>query len=136
MISSLLHLVGLRPRDYYTLTNFRGGGGKASLAPPLNTPMGGGIFFSFGLALSYQFILYFLSFWGLEGVWKGVGGGLGSFSPCGIFFAMVGLSLHIRHFSLCGGGAGRIILLICNCLPLHKCLQAPVCWCVCVWSLE
>ena len=27
MISSLLHLVGLRPRVYYTLTNFRGGGG-------------------------------------------------------------------------------------------------------------
>ena len=25
MISSLLHLVGLRPRVYYTLTNFRGG---------------------------------------------------------------------------------------------------------------
>ena len=39
MISSLLHLVGLRPRVYYTLTNFRGGG-KAPLAPPLNTPMG------------------------------------------------------------------------------------------------
>ena len=43
MISSLLHLVGLRPRVYYTLTNFRGGGGgggaKAPLAPPLNTPM-------------------------------------------------------------------------------------------------
>ena len=33
MISSLLHLVGLRPRVYYTLTNFRGGG-KAPLAPP------------------------------------------------------------------------------------------------------
>ena len=29
-ISSLLHLVGLRPRVYYTLANFRGGGGKAS----------------------------------------------------------------------------------------------------------
>ena len=39
MISSLLHLVGLRPRVYYTLTNFRGGGAKASLPPPLNTPM-------------------------------------------------------------------------------------------------
>ena len=38
MMSSLLHLVGLRPRVYYTLTNFRGGG-KAPLAPPLNTPM-------------------------------------------------------------------------------------------------
>ena len=38
MISSLLHLVGLQPRVYYTLTNFRGGG-KAPLAPPLNTPM-------------------------------------------------------------------------------------------------
>ena len=38
MISSLLHLVGLRPRVYYTLTNFRGGA-KAPLAPPLNTPM-------------------------------------------------------------------------------------------------
>ena len=36
MISSLLHLVGLRPRVYYTLTNFRGGGGQG---PPLNTPM-------------------------------------------------------------------------------------------------
>ena len=34
MISSLLHLVGLRPRVYYTLTNFRGEGGKAPLAPP------------------------------------------------------------------------------------------------------
>ena len=34
MISSLLHLVGLRPRVYYTLTNFRGGGAKAPLAPP------------------------------------------------------------------------------------------------------
>ena len=34
MISSLLHLVGLRPRVYYTLTNFRGGGGKAPLPPP------------------------------------------------------------------------------------------------------
>ena len=38
MISSLLQLVGLRHRVYYTLTNFRGGG-KAPLAPPLNTPM-------------------------------------------------------------------------------------------------
>ena len=38
MISSLLHLVGLRLRVYYTLTNFRGGG-KAHLPPPLNTPM-------------------------------------------------------------------------------------------------
>ena len=27
MITSLLHLVGLRPRVYYTLTNFREGGG-------------------------------------------------------------------------------------------------------------
>ena len=34
MISSLLHLVGLRPRVYYTLTNFSGGGGgKAPFAP-------------------------------------------------------------------------------------------------------
>ena len=39
MISSLLHLVGLGPRVYYTLTNFRGGGAKAPLATPLNTPM-------------------------------------------------------------------------------------------------
>ena len=39
MISSLLHLVGLRPRVYYTLTNFRGGGAQGPLAPPLNTPM-------------------------------------------------------------------------------------------------
>ena len=38
MISSLLHLVGLRPRVYYILTNFREGGGKAALVP-LNTPM-------------------------------------------------------------------------------------------------
>ena len=37
MISSLLHLVGLRPRVYYTLANFRGWG-KAPL-PPHNTPM-------------------------------------------------------------------------------------------------
>ena len=36
MISSLLHLVGLRPRVCYTLTNFRGmgGGGQGPLAPP------------------------------------------------------------------------------------------------------
>ena len=34
MISSLLHLVDLVPRVYYTLTNFRGGGGKAPLPPP------------------------------------------------------------------------------------------------------
>ena len=36
MISSLLHLVGLWPRVYYTLINFRGGGGRGqgSLAPP------------------------------------------------------------------------------------------------------
>ena len=34
MISSLLHFVGLRPRVYYTLTNFRGGGGKAWPSPP------------------------------------------------------------------------------------------------------
>ena len=34
MISSLLHLVGLRPRVYYTLTNFFFGGGKAPLPPP------------------------------------------------------------------------------------------------------
>ena len=33
MISSLLHLFGLRPRVYYTLPNFRGGA-KAPLAPP------------------------------------------------------------------------------------------------------
>ena len=32
MISSLLHLVGLRPRVNYTLTNFRGGG-QGPLAP-------------------------------------------------------------------------------------------------------
>ena len=38
MISTLLHLVGLRPRVYYTLTNFRGGA-KAPLPPPLNMPM-------------------------------------------------------------------------------------------------
>ena len=35
MISSLLHLVGLRPRVYYTLTNFRGGGGAR---PPWPAP--------------------------------------------------------------------------------------------------
>ena len=34
MISSLLHLVGLRPRVYYTLIKFRGGGAKAPLPPP------------------------------------------------------------------------------------------------------
>ena len=34
MISSLLHLVGLRPRVYYTLINFGGEGGKALWAPP------------------------------------------------------------------------------------------------------
>ena len=38
MISRFLHLVGLRPRVYYTLTNFRGGG-KAPLPPPLNTAL-------------------------------------------------------------------------------------------------
>ena len=39
MISSFLHLVGLRPRVYYTLTNFRGGGARPPCPPPLNTPM-------------------------------------------------------------------------------------------------
>ena len=43
MISSLLYHVGLRPRVYYTLTNFRGGG-KAPV-PPLNTPMAHNPFF-------------------------------------------------------------------------------------------
>ena len=38
MISSLLHLVGLRPQVYYTLTNFTGGGRRPPW-PPLNTPM-------------------------------------------------------------------------------------------------
>ena len=38
MISSLLHLVGLRPRVYYTLTNFRGGA-RPPCPPPLNTPI-------------------------------------------------------------------------------------------------
>ena len=37
MISSLLHLVGLRPRVYHTLTNFReGGGGKPQFANVAN----------------------------------------------------------------------------------------------------
>ena len=35
----VLHLVGLRPRVYYTLTNFRGGGGGKAPLAPLNTPM-------------------------------------------------------------------------------------------------
>ena len=41
MISSLLHLVDLQPQVYYTVTNFRGGGGVAMLPcpSPLNTPM-------------------------------------------------------------------------------------------------
>ena len=39
MISSLLHLVDLRPRVYYTLTNFKGGGARTPWPPPLNTPM-------------------------------------------------------------------------------------------------
>ena len=34
MISSLLHLIGLRPRVYYTLTNCRGGGAR----PPWPAP--------------------------------------------------------------------------------------------------
>ena len=38
MMSSLLQLVGLRPRVYYTVINFFGGG-QGLLAPPLNTPM-------------------------------------------------------------------------------------------------
>ena len=37
-MSSLLHLVGMRPRVYHTLTNFRGGGARP-LWHPLNTPM-------------------------------------------------------------------------------------------------
>ena len=40
MISSLLHLVGLGPRVYYTLTNFRGGAGRGQgPLPPPKTPM-------------------------------------------------------------------------------------------------
>ena len=39
MISSLLHLVGLRPLVYYTLTNFKGGGGGGGgLGPPWPPP--------------------------------------------------------------------------------------------------
>ena len=38
MISSLLHLVGLRPRAYYTLTSFRGGGGWGSKNPLPHPP--------------------------------------------------------------------------------------------------
>ena len=38
-ISSLLHLVGLLARVYYTLTNCGGGGGARPPWPPLNTPM-------------------------------------------------------------------------------------------------
>ena len=34
MISSLLHLVGLGPRVYYTLTNFMGGGQRPPCPPP------------------------------------------------------------------------------------------------------
>ena len=34
MISSLLHLDGLRPRVYYTLTNFRGRGARPPWPPP------------------------------------------------------------------------------------------------------
>ena len=34
MISSLLHLVGLGPRVYYTLTNFRGWGARPPWPPP------------------------------------------------------------------------------------------------------
>ena len=34
MISSLLHLVGLRPRVYYTLTDFRGAGARPPCPPP------------------------------------------------------------------------------------------------------
>ena len=34
MITSLLHLVGLRPRVYYTLTNSRGGGKQGPFDPP------------------------------------------------------------------------------------------------------
>ena len=33
MISSLLHLVGLRPRVYYTLSIFKGGGGQEDPLP-------------------------------------------------------------------------------------------------------
>ena len=40
MIASLLQLVALRPRVYYTLTNFFGGRGASKPPwPPLNTPM-------------------------------------------------------------------------------------------------
>ena len=37
MISSLLQNVGMRPRVYYPLTNFRGGQGPMPPPPPLNT---------------------------------------------------------------------------------------------------
>ena len=37
VILTLLHLDGLRPRVYYTLINFRGGG--QGPLPPVNTPM-------------------------------------------------------------------------------------------------
>ena len=39
VILTLQHLDGLRPRVYYTLTNFRGGGQGPLAPPPINTPM-------------------------------------------------------------------------------------------------
>ena len=45
MTSSLLHLVGLQPRVYYTLTNFRrgGGGGQGGNTPMLRHSTRGGL---------------------------------------------------------------------------------------------
>ena len=52
MISSLLHLVGLRPRVYYTLTNFRGGA-RPPWPPPQYANAG-------VLLLTYLLITYYL----------------------------------------------------------------------------
>ena len=57
MISTLLHLVGLRPRVYYTLSNFREGGGQGPLAPPPQYANDGGVIWCVFVYILIRFCL-------------------------------------------------------------------------------
>ena len=54
MISSLLHLVGLRPRVYYTLTNFRGGGARPPWPPPSIHQCGYSVFLDYQVSPNHN----------------------------------------------------------------------------------
>ena len=107
MISSLLHLVGLRPRVYYTLTNFRGGGGKAHLAPSIRQCseayiqiLGRGFRFLEGLDFFRGYVISSLQrndFF--KKVWD-------------VFHGVEAFSCGLRYFSWGRGGGGVVRLVV------------------------